>query len=110
MRFASDLMRGDYQYLQLFNLIVRKCLENLDFKLVGRNYYDPKAKLEVPDYKLEIWPGFITSIRQHERDIMMCSEISHKIMRNEKVLDILLNCLRKDRKEYQVWCLNHRFY
>lgn len=40
---------------------------------------------------MEVWPGYITSIRQHENDILMCAEISSKVMRSETLHDIYLN-------------------
>lgn len=43
----------------------------------------------MPSLRLQIWPGYITSIRQHEQDILVCAEISHKIMRSETVYDII---------------------
>ena len=27
----------------------------------------------------QVWPGYITSIRQHESSIMMCAEVSNKV-------------------------------
>ncbi len=39
--------------------------------------------------RLEVWPGFITSILQYERSVMLCLEISHKILRTDTVLDIM---------------------
>lgn len=44
------------------------------------------------DLKLELWPGYITSIRQYEHDILLCTEISHKVMRLETCYDILRQC------------------
>lgn len=43
---------------------------------------------------MELWPGYITSIRQHEHDILLCAEIAHKVMRNENVYDILQDCYK----------------
>ena len=57
---------------------------------------------EVRDFKLELWPGYITSIRQHERDILLCAEITHKVMRNETLLDVLSQCYHQNNREYKV--------
>ncbi|RLU18053.1 hypothetical protein DMN91_010295 [Ooceraea biroi] len=40
MRFVGSLQRSDSQYIQFFNIIMRKCLEHLNLQLVGRNYFD----------------------------------------------------------------------
>ena len=37
---------------------------------------------------MEIWPGYVTSIRQHENKILMCVEITHKVLRTDTVLDL----------------------
>lgn len=51
---------------------------------------------------MELWPGYLTSIRQHENDILMCAEITHKVMRQQTVLDILNDCFRKNNDNYKV--------
>nr|XP_050862637.1 piwi-like protein Siwi isoform X3 [Vespula vulgaris]XP_050862638.1 piwi-like protein Siwi isoform X3 [Vespula vulgaris] len=92
IKFVGDLAKDDHHYLQFFNIIMRKCLEHLKLQLVGRDYYDAETKVVVAQYKLELWPGYFTSIRQHERDILMCAEITHKVMRQDTLLDIWRSC------------------
>jgi hypothetical protein len=44
-------------------------MEGLKLLQLNRNFYDPDdAKME-PNWNLEIWPGYITSIRQHENQV-----------------------------------------
>lgn len=42
---VGDLKEGDYHYLQFFNILMRKALSHLELELVGRNFYDAKAKV-----------------------------------------------------------------
>lgn len=86
---AGDLVMGDHHYIQLFNILMRKCLSNLQLQMVGRNYFDASARVEVKEYKMELWPGYLTSIRQHETSILMCAEITHKVMRRDTALDLI---------------------
>ena len=58
--------------------------------------------MEVPNYRLELWPGYLTSIRQHESNILMCSEVIHKVMRQQTLLDILRECYHKHKDQYRV--------
>lgn len=101
IRLVGDVAQGDYHMIQFFNIIVRKCLSHMRLQLVGRNYYDAAARIMIPQYELELWPGYITSIRQHESKILLCCEISHKIMRKENVLQVLNQCLREDSVNYR---------
>lgn len=45
LRHTGQLNKGDYEYIQFFNIIMRKCLDFLQLKLVGRNYFDPQKKV-----------------------------------------------------------------
>lgn len=85
----------DIQLVQVMNLILRRSMEGLNLQLVGRNFFDPVAKVTLDSFKLEIWPGYQTSIRQHERDILLCAEIAHKVMRTESVYQILSKCIQE---------------
>ena len=51
---------------------------------------------------MELWPGYVTSIRQHEDSILMCAEITHKVMRRETVLDLLNECQQRNRENWEV--------
>lgn len=73
----------------------------LQLKMVGREFYDSEARVNVSEWKMELWPGYKTSIRQHEKSILMSAEVTHKIMRNENVLSVLDECLRMDQTNYK---------
>ena len=36
-----------------------------------------------------MWPGFATAIQQYETQIMLCAEVTHKILRTDTVYDFL---------------------
>uniref|UniRef100_A0A1A9VI45 Aubergine n=1 Tax=Glossina austeni TaxID=7395 RepID=A0A1A9VI45_GLOAU len=79
----------DAQLLQVLNLILRRGMEGLKLQLVGRNFFDPVEKIDVSGFQIQIWPGYQTSIRQHEQDILLCAEIAHKVMRTDTIYQIL---------------------
>ncbi len=41
--------------------------------------FSSQGKTELPRHKLEVWPGYVTSIRQHENNLLLCVDISHKV-------------------------------
>jgi len=43
-------------------------------------------------YKLQLWPGYKTSIGMYDDDILLCAEISTKVMRQETLLDFFNQC------------------
>ncbi|XP_066143660.1 piwi-like protein Siwi [Euwallacea fornicatus] len=103
MRMVGEVNKGDYTYLQLFNIIIRKCFAYMKFQLLGRNYYDPKLKVEMRNHKLELWPGFVTSMKQHEQHILLNVDLSFKVLRLDKVYDVIGECSqsRNPKVEFQ---------
>jgi aubergine-like protein len=87
--------------VQILNLILRRSMETLKLQLVGRNFFDAVAKVDIPQHQLQLWPGYLTSIRQHEVDILLCAEVTNKVMRTETLYDILQNCVQNERANYQ---------
>lgn len=87
--------------IQFYNIIFRRILRILNMQQIGRNYYSPSDPLNIPQHKLTIWPGFTTTILQYESGIMMCTDVSHRVLRSETVLDFM-GSLRQQ-------CGNQRF-
>ncbi|KAM4577685.1 piwi-like protein 1 [Odontesthes bonariensis] len=87
--------------IQFYNIIFRRILRILNMQQIGRNYYSPSDPLNIPQHKLTIWPGYSTTILHYESSIMMCTDVSHKVLRSETVLDFMTNLRHQ--------CGNQRF-
>ncbi|XP_066593519.1 piwi-like protein Siwi [Prorops nasuta] len=98
---VDDMVKTDHHYIQFFNIIMRKCFGHLKLQLVGRNYFDARNKVDINEFRLQLWPGYLTSIRQHESAVLMCAEITHKVMRQETILDILMTCYNRYGERYK---------
>ncbi|NWR55762.1 PIWL1 protein, partial [Bucorvus abyssinicus] len=91
--------------LQFYNIIFRRLLKMLNLQQIGRNYYNPSDPIIVPKHRLMIWPGFITSILQYEESIMLCIDVSHKVLRSETVLDSMYNlCQHVEEQRFRDVC------
>lgn len=52
-----------------------------------------------------IWPGFVTSILQYEESILLCVDVSHKVLRSETVLDFMYNlCEHLEERRFRDVC------
>ncbi|SPP81698.1 protein aubergine [Drosophila guanche] len=100
IKHVGSVEAADNQQFQVLNLILRRAMEGLKLQLVSRNYFDPMAKIKLDNYRMELWPGYLTSIRQHESDILLCAEIAHKVMRTDTLYNILSEAIR-DNDDYQ---------
>ncbi|XP_057688756.1 piwi-like protein 1 [Corythoichthys intestinalis] len=81
--------------LQIYNIIFRRILRILGMQQIGRNYYNAKDPLNIPQHRLTIWPGYASAILRYESSILLCTDVSHKVLRSETVLDFMGNLRQK---------------
>uniref|UniRef100_A0A6Q2X732 Piwi-like protein 1 n=1 Tax=Esox lucius TaxID=8010 RepID=A0A6Q2X732_ESOLU len=73
--------------LQFYNIIFRRSeQQSISFETLTL----PPYPLNIPQHRLTIWPGFTTTILQYESSIMLCTDVSHKVLRSETVLSFML--------------------
>ncbi|GAB1601208.1 piwi-like protein 1 [Argonauta hians] len=87
--------------IPLYNIMFRRVMSILQMKQVGRYYYNPHTPTSVPQHKLEIWPGYITAIKEHEGGLLLMADASHKVLRKETVLDVLVSLVRQDPTRFR---------
>ncbi|XP_030846820.1 seawi isoform X1 [Strongylocentrotus purpuratus] len=87
--------------LHLYNVLFRRCLKMINMEQVGRNYYDPTAAIDIKQHGLQLWPGFVTSILQYEYDVMLLSDISHKVLRTQTVWEVMNDLFNKARGRFK---------
>ncbi|XP_065335975.1 piwi-like protein Siwi [Cloeon dipterum] len=100
LKRTAQLDNTSSNYNQLLNIIANKCLQLMGLTRLGRNYYDPQARVLIHEFGLELWPGYITSIRQHESEVLMCSAITYKVLRRDTVFQAMENAFRQHGPNY----------
>jgi aubergine-like protein len=89
LKFHRTLETSNPEYLHFYHVLLRKCLFGMGLEELGRHFYDPGSKINLEQQRLQLWPGYITSLRQHETDALLCVETTHKVIRLDNVLDII---------------------
>ncbi|XP_035708343.1 piwi-like protein Siwi [Folsomia candida] len=89
VRLVASLDPTDVVYLQIYNIIVRKCLEFMELEELGRHFYDRHQAIKIEAHRLELWPGYKTSMRNHERGVLLGVEITHKVLRTDNCLHVM---------------------
>ncbi|KAF0765863.1 piwi-like protein Siwi, partial [Aphis craccivora] len=107
LKLTSVIEKGDYASIQVFNILLRKCLANLNLTQVGRNYYDAVAKIDIPNHRLQLWPGYETTIGMFDCGLLLRAEISTKVMREDTVLDFLIECSNNRNRDAN-WMVNFK--
>ena len=95
IKLVGEVTPTDYHYVQFFNIVLRQAMEKMGLSLIRRDYYDPESRVMFNAHKLEVWPGYVTSIRQHESKVLLCCEVGNKVLRTDTVFDQITEIYKK---------------
>ncbi len=56
---------------------------------MGRNYFDHNQAISIARHRLELWPGFVTTLRNHDGGLLYCVEGTHKVIRMDNVFQLI---------------------
>ncbi|KAJ8319428.1 hypothetical protein KUTeg_004519 [Tegillarca granosa] len=93
------------QCVQLYNIIFRRIMNILQMVQVGRYYYNPQTPAAVPQHKLEVWPGYITAVKENEGGLMLLADASHRVLRTETVAQVMQNIFNKNPTGFRDDCV-----
>jgi len=83
----KELDGVDEQFMRFLNLILKRCQNNIDLKLIGRHHFNTEEAVTLDaNLGLKVYPGYQTSIRQHESQILLNVDIVHKFQQTSNVL------------------------
>ncbi|XP_048657419.1 piwi-like protein 2 isoform X2 [Marmota marmota marmota] len=90
--------------IPFYNVVFRRVMKLLDMKLVGRNFYDPTSAMVLQQHRLQIWPGYAASIRRTDGGLFLLADVSHKVIRNDSVLDVMHAMYQQSKENFQDEC------
>uniref|UniRef100_A0A673H3V5 Piwi-like protein 2 n=1 Tax=Sinocyclocheilus rhinocerous TaxID=307959 RepID=A0A673H3V5_9TELE len=90
--------------IPFYNVVLRRVMKLLGLKLVGRNHYDPNAVVILGKHRLQVWPGYSTSIKHTDGGLYLIVDVSHKVLRNDSVLDVMNLIYQGSRASFQDEC------
>uniref|UniRef100_A0A674BXH9 Piwi-like protein 2 n=1 Tax=Salmo trutta TaxID=8032 RepID=A0A674BXH9_SALTR len=90
--------------IPFYNVVLRRVMKILGLKLVGRNHYDPKSAVILGKQRLQVWPGYSTCIKHTDGGLYLQVDVSHKVLRNDSVLDCMNVIYQQSRESFQDEC------
>nr|XP_033806045.1 piwi-like protein 2 isoform X2 [Geotrypetes seraphini] len=90
--------------IPFYNVVLKRVMRILDMKLVGRNFFDPTSATVLQQHRLQVWPGYAASIRRTDGGLFLLADVSHKIIRNDSVLNIMQVLYQQSRENFQDEC------
>lgn len=74
---------------------------------ITRNFYDMSKPIPIPQYNLEMVNGYTTAIAAFENKLMLCAEVSHRLIHVETIYDIISDYYNKDSSNFKSLSAEH---
>ncbi|ODM91519.1 Piwi-like protein 1, partial [Orchesella cincta] len=97
LTYTKAVPKDNPVYMQIYNLVVRKCLFGMGLDEIGRSYFDTAAVIDHPNLKIQLWPGYATAVKQCEKGLLLCVDVTHKVIRNDDLLTHIRNLMQLHR-------------
>uniref|UniRef100_A0A3Q3ESS0 Piwi-like protein 2 n=1 Tax=Labrus bergylta TaxID=56723 RepID=A0A3Q3ESS0_9LABR len=90
--------------IPFYNVVLRRVMKMIGLKMVGRNHYDPESAIILGKHRLQVWPGYSTCIKHTDGGLYLNVDVSHKVLRNDSVLDVMNLLYHQSKEHFQDEC------
>jgi aubergine len=92
----------DKESLNFFGRFFKILQHKLKLQQIGRKYFDPKEGTSFKDLRLEVWPGFSTSLNNYGSNFLVNIDTSYKILREDSAFDVIQDIRRVNTDNNQI--------
>ncbi|KAL1438066.1 hypothetical protein MTO96_010408 [Rhipicephalus appendiculatus] len=89
------------QCLHLYNVLFKKVMHCLQLTQIGRNYFDRKGAVMVPQHKLEVWPGYVQSVAEYDGGLLLNCDVSFRVLRTITAREVLFDVYNSYPSDYK---------
>jgi len=61
----------------------------MKLRQIGRHYFDPSKPAVIPQFNMELWPGYTTSINEYDAGALLNIDVAHKVLRTGLFINFL---------------------
>lgn len=86
-----------------------RCLKKYGYEQMGFDHFDNKNPIRIPEYNMDLINGFATSVGKYESKLLLCVELTHKLVHHSTILMLMQKIYRDcrgDGSEFKKQTLN----
>lgn len=87
--------------IHLYNVLFDRVMKTLNYVRFDRKQFDPTSPKIIPQQKLEVWPGYVTAVDEYEGGLMLCCDVSHRLLCQKTVLEMLVDIHKSNSNSFQ---------
>ncbi|XP_038222567.1 piwi-like protein Ago3 [Zerene cesonia] len=77
------------EMIHIYNLLFKHIMYDLELVRFGRQHFNQHAAIQIPQYKLEVWPGYVTAVDEYEGGLMLTLDSTSRVLRTQSVLSLI---------------------
>ncbi|XP_032519044.2 piwi-like protein Ago3 [Danaus plexippus] len=77
------------EMIHIYNMLFKHIMRDLNLVRFGRQHYNENAAIQIPQYKLEVCPGYVTAVDEYEGGLMLTLDSTHRVLRTQTVLSLI---------------------
>lgn len=87
--------------LHLYNVLFKKVMHCLQLTQIGRNYFDRKGAVPIPQHRLEVWPGYVQSVSEYDGGLLLNCDVSFRVLRTITAREVLFDVYNSYPRDYK---------
>ncbi|XP_059057844.1 piwi-like protein Ago3 [Achroia grisella] len=84
------------EMIHLYNVLFKQIMKDLQLVRFGRQHFNEHAAIQIPQYKLEVWPGYVTAVDEYEGGLMLTLDSTHRVLRTQSVLSFIKETVQQE--------------
>ncbi|KAL0871086.1 hypothetical protein ABMA27_004891 [Loxostege sticticalis] len=77
------------EMIHIYNVLFKHIMKDLQLVRFGRQHFNEHAAIQIPQHKLEVWPGYVTAVDEYEGGLMLTLDSTHRVLRTQSVLSFI---------------------
>ncbi|XP_013180171.1 PREDICTED: protein argonaute-3 [Papilio xuthus] len=77
------------EMIHIYNVLFKQIMKDLQLVRFGRQYFNEHSAIQIPQHKLEVWPGYVTAVDEYEGGLMLTLDSTHRVLRTQSVLSLI---------------------
>ncbi|XP_045537289.1 piwi-like protein Ago3 isoform X2 [Papilio machaon] len=77
------------EMIHIYNVVFKQIMKDLQLVRFGRQYFNEHSAIQIPQHKLEVWPGYVTAVDEYEGGLMLTLDSTHRVLRTQTVLSLI---------------------
>ncbi|XP_053610721.1 piwi-like protein Ago3 [Plodia interpunctella] len=84
------------EMIHIYNVLFKHIMKDLQLVRFGRQHFNEHAAIQIPQYKLEVWPGYVTAVDEYEGGLMLTLDSTSRVLRTQSVLSFIKETVQTD--------------